>query len=74
MLKDNKYVIKYKNNQSNNKDKHKFTNKILNNLNQLPFDENNSNLFKSEIDSTNSYPDNINLDSSELWSASEIEK
>ena len=74
MLKDYQYGIKYKNNQNNNKDKHIFTNKILNNLNKLPFDENNSNFFKSDIDSSNSYPDNINLDSSELWSASEIEK
>ena len=66
MLKE-KFVIKSEN-------KNNFTNKILNSLNQLPFDENKSNLFKSEIDINNSYLDHYNPDSSDLWSASEIEK
>lgn len=54
--------------------KNKFTTEIINTLNELPLDDNNSSIFKSDLSSTKNYPENGNLDSSELWSASEIEK
>lgn len=53
--------------------KHQFTNLILNNLNKLSIhDNNNSFAFQSELESANNN-ENENQDSSELWSASEIE-
>ena len=70
-----KMIIKVEetvNNDNNNNDI--IANKIIKNLNDLHSDDNNSILFKNEFDSTNNYPENENPDSSELWSASEIEK
>ena len=58
-------------NNDNNNDI--ISNKIINNLNELNLD-NNSVYFKSELESTQNNILNEYPDSSEIWSASEIEK
>lgn len=64
----NKVII---NNDNNNNDI--ISNKKINNLNELNLD-NNSVYLKSELESNKNYILNENPDSSEIWSASEIEK
>ena len=68
-----KVIIKVEENINNDNNIGNMTNKIINNLNELNLD-NNSVLFKIESGTTQNYIEFENPDSSEIWSASEIEK